>query len=102
MQKARYKKTEERELLDRLTLSLTKGERKILDDKSRELNVPVSRLVLDTCTVLRPETIFFDLKVSKEDLEFMVSIVQTVGAPLALKDLLSLLQKYKSKEITHE
>ena len=100
VKKARYKNGEERGELDRLTLSLTKSERSTLDDKAKKLNIPVSRLVLENCTVLRPGAISPDLTISLDDLEFMVSIVKMVGVPLALNELLSLLQKHGSREIS--
>lgn len=38
---------------------------------------------------------------SLEDFEFMISILKVVGTPLTLEELLSLLQKHKSMEVTN-
>lgn len=47
MPKARYKKGADRENLDRLTISLTVAEREVFEKRARELNMPVSRLVVE-------------------------------------------------------
>lgn len=87
---------------ERMTISLPKSKTDAIRKIAHSRKISVSGLFAQS--VLRDETsssgtILSTLKFSLEDLEFMISILKAVGVPLALEELLSLLQKHKSKEV---
>ncbi len=84
----------------RLNISMPSIEHGVLVKIASDENVSLSKLLTDSTLQFKMTArLGVSLKViSLEDLEFMTSIVKTVGVPLALEELLSLLQKHKSKE----
>jgi molybdenum cofactor biosynthesis enzyme MoaA len=84
----------------RLTISLSTVEKVHFEQIAQKMGLTVSRVVADAATKNLGEVrLVPERNMTLSDLEFMISIVKTVGVPLALEELLSLLQKHKSKEV---
>jgi hypothetical protein len=92
------------DVVARVTISLLQKEKDAFEKVAFSQGVTLSRIITDAASnnlgFIRTR-LFPESPVTSEDLEFMISIVKAVGVPLALEELLSLLQKHKTKEVSN-